>query len=86
MNISRIKFESEGFKEILMASSGLVSSVTNSIAAAANAGLEKDSTGFSAEVFIGGFGGGRPIGVVASTDKASAAAEAEYKALSKAVG
>ena len=84
--ITKIKFNSDGFKEILMSTQGLVSSVTNEIAAKANANLAENSTGYSAEVFTGGFGGGRPVGVVASTDKASAAAEAEYKALSRAVG
>lgn len=86
MDIVKIEFISAGFKEILMGTQGLVSSVTNQIAAAANANLAEDSTGFSAQVVIGGFGGGRPIGFVASTDNASATAEAEYKALSRAVG
>lgn len=84
--ITKIEFNSAGFKEILMSAQGLVSSVTNEIAAKANANLAETSTGYSAEVFTGGFGGGRPIGIVASTDNAAAAAEAEYKALSRAVG
>ena len=84
--ISRIEFNSEGFREVLMATQGLISSVTSQIAAAANANLAEDSSGYTTDVFIGGFGGGRPIGVVASMDSASAEAEAEYKALSRAVG
>lgn len=84
--ITKIEWNSAGFKEILMSAQGLVSSITNQIAATANANLVEDSTGYSAEVTIGGYGGGRPIGFVSSTDKASAVAEAEYKALSRAVG
>ena len=84
--IHKIEFISEGFKEVLMASQGLVSSVTNQIAAKANANLAENSSGYSAEVIIDGYGGGRPVGFVSSTDHASAAAEAEYKALSRAVG
>lgn len=84
--ITKIEFNSAGFKEVLMSTEGLVSSVASEIAATANANLAEDSSGYSAEVFTGGFGGGRPIGVVASTDNAAAAAEAEYKALSRAVG
>ena len=84
--ITKIEFNSEGFREVLMATQGLISSVTSQIASAANANISGDSSGFTTDVFIGGFGGGRPIGVVASTDSASAEAEAEYKALSRAVG
>lgn len=84
--LTRIEFNSEGFKEVLMASQGLVSSVTNQIAAAASSNIVEESAGYSAEVIIGGFGGGRPVGIVASSDYAAAVAEAEYKALSRAVG
>jgi len=84
--IKKIEFNSEGFKEVLMATQGLVSSVTDQIAAAATANIAEESTGYSSEVFIGGFGGGRPVGIVSCTDYASAVAEAEYKALSRTVG
>lgn len=85
-----IKFNSAGFKEILMSEEmkNLIQSVSEDIAGKANANYGGD--GFKAEVWQGAMSskhsyGGRWIGSVSSTDRESAQAESEYKALSRAV-
>ncbi len=77
---ARIEFNSEGFKEILTGDGvkSLVSSTAQGIASRAGAGFE-------ATTICGGYGGGRWVGFVSSTDAESAKAESEYKVLSGAV-
>lgn len=85
--ITKIEFNSQGFKDILFSpgTKELVQGVADKIQAEANAGIQEDSEGFSSNVVAGGYGGGRYVGFVTSTDKASAQAESEDKVLSKAV-
>ncbi len=83
----RIKFISAGFKAILNGEGvyGLVESTTENIQTKANANLQEESEGYSAHVWQGGYGGGRWVGNVSTTDRASMVAESEDKALSRAV-
>ena len=87
----RLEFLSEGFKEILTGAGvqNLVSEATQKIQEQANANaageLDEDSEGFSAKTWLGGFGGGRWVGSVSTTDHSTMVAEAENKALSRAV-
>lgn len=83
----RIKFISAGFREIL-ASDGvkaLVDEATTEIQSKANANLLANSEGYEKTVMYGGYGGGRWVGFVQCTDRASCVAEAECNALSGAV-
>lgn len=84
--LEKIEFDSAGFKEILCSGGvqGVVASVTAGIESKANAGA--GGSGYESEVIMGNYGGGRWVGFVHSTDRESAEAEAEYKALSRAVG
>lgn len=80
-----IQFISAGFREILM-SGGVQSAVSaeaERIKSAANANGSTD--GFQAHVWQGNYGGGRWIGSVNTTDYDSMKAEAESKALTRAV-
>lgn len=83
----KIKFNSDGFKQILTGSGvqSVVQSATDNIQSKANANINGTSEGFSARVWQGNYGGGRWIGSVSTTDTESQRAEAEDKALSKAV-
>ena len=83
----KIEFKSEGFRQILNSGGvqGAVASAAEAIQARANANLQENSEGFSSHVWQGGYGGGRWIGSVNTTDHASMVAEAEEKALSRAV-
>lgn len=83
----KIKFISEGFKQILNSSGveALVRSEAEKIAAKAESNISGDSEGFSVKTWQGGYGGGRWIASVTTTDHASRVAEAEDKALTKAV-
>lgn len=87
----RLEFNSDGFREILTGAGvhGLVDEATQKIQSQANANaageLDDDSDGFSAKTWIGGFGGGRWVGSVSTTDHSTMVAEAENKALSRAV-
>ncbi|MCF0174246.1 MAG: hypothetical protein HUJ95_02795 [Bacteroidales bacterium] len=78
--MTRIKFNSEGFKQILLSdgTKGLVWSNTQAI-------QERAGEGFKGEIVKGSFGDGRWVGFVNSTDLASAQAESENKVLSRAV-
>lgn len=82
-----LQFISDGFRQILMGDGvkSVVESATNEIQERANANINGESEGFSARVWEGGYGGGRWVGSVSSTDAESQRAEAEDKALSKAV-
>ena len=83
----KLEFKSEGFRQILTGSGvqGVVQSAAERIQASANAGISGESEGFSSHVWQGNYGGGRWIGSVSTTDLESQRAEAEDKALSKAV-
>lgn len=84
--ITKIEFVSAGFKGILN-SPGVESMIrqkTEDVKARANANLHVESEGYLSNVFTGG-GQGRVVGVVYTTDHASMVAEAEEKALSRAV-
>lgn len=82
-----IKFNSDGFKQILCGDGvkQLVESTTDSIANNANANNLRGGEGFTADVRIGNYGGGRWVGFVSTTDMKSRLAESEDKALSRAV-
>jgi len=84
--ITKIEFVSAGFKQILN-SPGVESMIrqhTEAVCDRANANLHTESEGYLSKVFTGG-GQGRVVGVVYTTDHASMVAEAEEKALSRAV-
>ncbi len=83
----RIKFNSDGFKAILCGDGvhGLVSDAAQRIQAEANGNNTRGGDGFSCNTYMGGFGGGRWIASVTTTDRESKIAEAEDKALSRAV-
>lgn len=88
MSEMRIKFISAGFKSIL-SSEGVANEVRNiasRIAANANANNERGGEGFVAsDIWHAGYGGGRVACSVFTTDVRSRIAEAEDKALSRAV-
>lgn len=85
--ITKIEFNSQGFKDILFSpgTKELVQGVADRIQAEANAGIQEDSEGFSSNVVAGGYGGGRYVGFVTSLDNKAAQAQSEDKVLSKAV-
>lgn len=80
MKSARIEFKSAGFKEILTGE-GVKNLVTGTVQEIA----QRAGDGFEYDVIYGGYGGGRWIGFVGSTDRESAAAESEHKVLSSAV-
>lgn len=84
---TRIVFNSEGFREILLSEGchNLVTSVTEDIAAKANANNDRGGNGFSSSTEVGGYGGGRWIGFVTATDKKASAAQSEDQALTRAL-
>lgn len=83
----KIEFISDGFREILMSDGvkELVNEAATQIQERANSNLAEDSEGYEKTVMVGGYGGGRWVGFVQTTDRASCVAEAEYNALSGAV-
>lgn len=84
---ARIEFNSAGFREILLSDGchELVQSITDEISTKANANNTRGGEGFASSVQVGGYGGGRWIGFVGTTDDKSAIAEAEDLALSRAI-
>ena len=83
-----IEFFSKGFEQILTSGGtmGAVQSATERIRARANANNSRGGTGFHSGTRIGrAYGSQRALGFVYTTDRKSASAEAEDKALSKAV-
>ena len=86
-NQMKIEFISDGFREILLSDGvkALVDEATTEIQSKANANLLEDSEGYEKTVMYGNYGGGRWVGFVQCTDRASCVAEAEYNALSGAV-
>lgn len=87
MKETKIEFISDGFHDILCSDGvkELVTETASRIQSEANAGIEGESEGFSNKTWMGGYGGGRWVASVSTTDKASIIAESENKALSKAV-
>lgn len=83
----RIVFKSEGFRQILLSDGcrDLVQSTTEEIKNKANANNTRGGDGFEASTMVGGYGGGRWIGFVSTTDNASRIAESEDKALTRAI-
>ena len=84
----RIKFNSQGFKDILCSGGvqNVVTSAAANIQSKANANNTRGGEGFNAETWMGAYGGGRWVASVFTTDLKSRIAEAEDKALSRAVG
>jgi hypothetical protein len=84
---TRIVFNSEGFREILLSEGchDLVQNVTDEIAEKANANNDRGGNGFNASTQVGGYGGGRWIGFVTATDNKAAAAQSEDQALTRAL-
>lgn len=87
MSEMKIEFISDGFKAILNSEGvkAAVQAAADDIKERANANIDGNSEGFSSKVWTGGYGGGRWVGSVTTTDFASMVAESEDKALSKAV-
>lgn len=83
----KIKFISQGFKDILCSDGvqALVSETSEAIKTKANGNNTRGGDGFSSEVWMGAYGGGRWVGSVSTTDRESCIAESEDKALSRAV-
>ena len=83
----RIVFKSEGFRQILLSDGcrDLVQSTTEEITNKADANNTRGGDGFEASTMVGGYGGGRWIGFVSTTDNASKIAESEDKALTRAI-
>ena len=83
----KLEFISDGFRQILMSDGvrALVEKTTNDIKQKADSGILGKAEGFKAHVFKGGYGGGRWVGSVYTTDFGTMAAEAERKVLTKAV-
>lgn len=86
--MATITFNSKGFRDILCGNGvkALVEDATTNIQSRANANNTHGGEGFSAHVWRGGYGGGRWVGSVSVADYQSGVAEAEDKALSRAVG
>jgi len=84
---TRITFISKGFKDILCGDGvkELVTSQASDIQSRASANNSRGGEGFEAETWMGRYGGGRWVASVSTTDRASRIAEAEDKALSRAV-
>ena len=84
---TRIVFNSEGFREILLSEGchDLVTNVTEEIADKANANNDRGGEGFRSSTQVGGYGGGRWIGFVTATDNKAAAAQSEDQALTRAL-
>lgn len=83
----KIKFISSGFKEILCSGEvhDLVSQAAEQIQSRANANNTRGGDGFSADTWMGNYGGGRWVSTVSAMDRQARIAESEDKALSRAV-
>ena len=82
-----VEFISAGFKEILESEGvhDFLEQKANEIKSRADANIGDDSEGFKVTVMKGGYGGGRWVAHVQTTDYATMVAESEHKALTKAV-
>lgn len=84
----RIEFISEGFHQVLTSgeTKALIEGHADAIKARADANLNgAESEGFNEKVVMGGYGGGRWVGIVGTSDLATVITESENKALTKAV-
>lgn len=87
----RITFNPKGFAECLEQMSGQVQAEAEKIATRATGYIQGGGTGFHVELSNeplyqdSQYGVSRPVARVVSNDEATAAEEAEYKILSKAV-
>ncbi len=83
----RIVFNSEGFRQVLLSQGchDVVTEVTEEIKDRANSNNARGGEGFRASTQVGGYGGGRWIGFVSTTDKNTMIAESEDKALTGAL-
>lgn len=83
----RIEFNSDGFRQVLLSEGvrDVVTTTTEEIRDRANSNNARGGEGFSSHVQVGGYGGGRWIGFVGTTDRASMIAESEDKALTRAL-
>ena len=81
----RLSFDSDGWRQLLESGGvkDLITDKTNEIAARANSNAGVD--GFTANVELGDYGGGRWVGFVHSTTSEAYKAEAENKALTGAI-
>lgn len=84
---TRLVFNSDGFRELLLSEGvkDLVSTAAEEIQNKADANNTRGGEGFRSTVQVGDYGGGRWIGFVSTTDKASEIAESEDKALTRAI-
>ena len=84
---TRLVFNSDGFRELLLSEGvkELVGTAAEEIQNKADANNTRGGEGFRSTVQVGGYGGGRWIGFVSTTDKASEIAESEDKALTRAI-
>lgn len=82
-----IEFISQGFHDILCSDGvkSLVDEKAQEIKAKADAAAG-ESEGFQVTTMMGGYGGGRWISHIQTTDRASMIAEAEHNALTGAIG
>lgn len=87
MKQTRIVFNSDGFRQILLSEGckSLVEQTAQEICDKANGNNSRGGEGFRVTTQVGGYGGGRWIGFVSSTDKASSAAQSEDQALTRAL-
>ena len=84
---ARIVFNSAGFRQILLSEGchDLVQQTADEIKTRADANNTRGGEGFRSSTEVGNYGGGRWVGFVSSTDRKSAAAESEDKALTRAI-
>ena len=83
----RLKWNKDGFRQILLSEGcqQLVQSTAEEICDRANGNNNRGGEGYVVRTQVGGYGGGRWIGFVSTTDNKSMIAESEDKALTGAV-
>lgn len=84
---TRIVFNSEGFRQILLSDGvrDVVTSTAEEIRDNANANNTRGGKGFTANVQVGGYGGGRWVGFVTAADEKASLAQSEDQALTRAI-
>lgn len=84
---ARIVFNSDGFRQLLLSDGvrDLVQNTAEEICDKANGNNTRGGEGFVVRTQVGGYGGGRYVAFVSSTDKNSFIAESEDKALTGAL-
>lgn len=84
---TRLVFNSAGFREVLLSEEvkNLVTEKAEEIRDKADGNNTRGGEGFYSNVEVGGYGGGRWLGFVGTTDKESMTAESEDKALTRAL-